>query len=77
MFLYHAVQKSEIEKQKGPHAMEGNEMLAIEVIKTIKRLAKENGITLKKNPSIFLDKMTVEIMPADEINPELKQILNK
>jgi hypothetical protein len=69
--------ESEIEKQKGPHAMEVNEMLAIEVIKTIKRLAKENGITLKKNPSIFLDKMTVEIMPADEINPELKQILNK
>lgn len=49
----------------------------IEVINTIKRLAKENGITLKKNPSIFLEKMTVEIMPADEINPELKQILNK
>jgi predicted metal-dependent RNase len=48
----------------------------MEVINVAKLLAKKHNISLKKNPSIYLDQMAVEVTPVQEIPREQKQILS-
>ena len=51
----------------------GDSCNQIEVINTAKRLMNENRIVLKKNPSVFLDKMTVQVLPDVEVNAQIKE----
>ncbi|HHV18686.1 MAG TPA: hypothetical protein GXZ27_07490 [Thermoanaerobacterales bacterium] len=45
----------------------------IEIINTAKRLMTEKSITLKKSPSIFLDKMSVQVVLAQDIDDSTKE----
>lgn len=49
----------------------------IEVINTVKRLLNEKGISLKKNPSVYLDDMTVSITASSDIDEEILLEINE
>lgn len=49
----------------------------IEIINIAKRLMAENGIQLKKNPSIYLGEMAVRITTAGEVEEEKRQSISK
>lgn len=59
---------NKLEKETGYHIAVSDSCNQIEIINIAKRLMNENGIKLKKNPSVFLDKMSVQLILAQDID---------
>lgn len=51
----------------------GDSCNQIEIISIAKRLAAEKGLKLKKNPSIYLDKMLVQIVLTQDLDDNLQE----
>ncbi|WP_422448844.1 MBL fold metallo-hydrolase [Thermoanaerobacterium sp. DL9XJH110] len=67
----------ELEKITGYAITVSESCNQIEVINTVKRIAAEYGITLKKNPSIFLSDLSIQVISVEDIDPALKDIISE
>jgi hypothetical protein len=64
---------NELEQETGYPITVSDSCNQIEIINIVKRLMNEKGITSKKNPSIFLDKMSVQVVLAQDIDDSTKE----
>jgi len=60
-------------KETGYYIILSDSCNQIEIINIAKRLTSEKGLKLKKNPSIFLDKMSVQILLTQDIDDIVKE----
>jgi len=67
----------ELERETGYSITVSDSCNQIEIINITKRLINEKGIKAKRNPSVFLDKMSVQLVVAQDIDDLIKKEIEK